>query len=464
MLKKSIFLLCLLLSLFISFNSAAQENFTGLPEVTGQFKEYTAKQGEDLYLISKKYGLAIEHVMYANGMNDIKTHVGQKLLIPTRRILPPVQVSSGIVLNLPERGMFFFKDGKFDKFYPVAIGAPGKFMTPTGDMKVVNMAVNPTWLPPEWAKEEDPVPAGPDNPLGDRWIGLNEPGLGIHATNRPVSVGLAVSHGCLRMYPEMAHELYEKVYIDMPVKIIYEPVILGFDPAQGKIYMAVYPDVYKKTPGLLPQAKIKLAENNMLDFADEAKLKKITDEKKGIPELIIGSDIVIKVNDKKQDLWLSPISNNGKIWVSGDLLKALGANITFNESNTIMSIQRGKRKISLKIKKTSEFDDKKKESTAKAYLWQGRAIIPLSYVLKGIGVSFKWLPEHRTLLIYVSRRLPAAGKKHPGGSIKKTAIKPVRIVSSPSPTPFLPFAPIPTPSSEVPTEPTPLPSELPDEV
>ena len=85
--------------------------------------------------------------------------------------------------------------------------------------------------------------------------GLDQPGYGIHATNSPVSIGLAASHGCMRMYPEMAHQLFEEVYVNMPVKIIYEPVKLGYDPKEKRLFMEVYGDVYKKTPESLRKLK-----------------------------------------------------------------------------------------------------------------------------------------------------------------------------------------------------------------
>jgi L,D-transpeptidase ErfK/SrfK len=451
--KKYIMLLALLaiiLSMPLSGWTAESSPFSGVPVIEGEFKKHTAKEGEDLYPIARSHGLAIEHLMFANGMTGIKTRPGQTITIPTRRIPPPVSFQDGIVLNLPERGLYLFRDGRIKKFFPVAIGMPGRWMTPTGDMKIITKAKDPTWIPPEWAEQEAPVPAGPDNPLGDRWMGLDQPGYGIHATNNPASIGLAASHGCMRMYPEMAHELFEKVYVGMPVKIIYEPIKLGYDPGEKRLYMEAYPDVYGKTGGLLEEAKRKLAQYNLLDLVDEARLKHVVGKARGIPELILGSDIVIKVNDQRQDLYLSPISKEGKIWVTSQVLKPIGAGLVWNNQQKSVDIYHGDKKVSLKVKRADGTSGSgQKGGEALAYLWQGRAIIPLGHVLNGLGINYKWLPEHRTILVYADTTPPGVRK-------------PVEIpAAKPSPSPSASPSPTVSPSPEVTA---PIPSPVPDDL
>lgn len=403
---------------FIAFRpGAASDSFGKMPILKGEFEEYTIKKGEDLYDVARKYELAIEHVMFANGLTGINAKPGTKLIIPTRRIPPSTSVENGLVLNLPERGIYLYKDGEIKKFFPVAIGAPGKWMTPIGDFKIITKVKNPTWLPPEWAKEENPVAPGPSNPLGDRWMGLNKPGYGIHATNSPISIGLATSHGCIRMYPGSAQELFNEVSIDMPVKIVYEPVKLGYDPFEKRIYMEVYPDVYGKTPGLLKVAREKLKEYNLLELVNEKDLEKIVRKKKGIPVPVLGTDIVVKVDDVKQDLYFSPISHEGRIWVTSEVLKPIGAVLAWDNSRKQVDIFRGKKKISLKVRDVNGANTGGEEVVA--YLWRGRTIIPLSYVLKGLDVNYFWLPENRTILIYsgeVKTKAPEIEKPEPSPS------------------------------------------------
>ena len=83
--------------------------------------------------------------------------------------------------------------------------------------------MNPWWYPPTqdaWAKGLKPVPPGPGNPLGTRWMGLNTPGVGIHGTSEPWSIGHSESHGCIRMQVPDAEWLYKHVRIGTPVFII----------------------------------------------------------------------------------------------------------------------------------------------------------------------------------------------------------------------------------------------------
>ena len=459
--RKSILTLVMVffLLVFVCNNVSAKNG--KISELQGKSVTYTAKQGEDLYPIAKKHGLAIEHVMFANGLKGIKTYPGQKLLIPLRRILPSDRLTNGIVLNLPERGMYLFEKGKLKAFYPVAIGAVGKWMTPTGNYKIITKVKDPVWLPPEWAKEEEAVPAGPNNPLGDRWMGLNAPGYGIHATNRPVSIGLATSHGCIRMYPESVHKLFDQVSVGTPVKIIYEPVKLGYDPEEKNFYLEVYPDVYGRTTGLMNYTKNLLQENNLLGLIGERELKEIVSKPKGTPIKILASDIVVKVNNQKQKLAFAPFMKDGKIWTTSEVLKPIGAVLQWNNEDKAVDIYRGKKKVSLKVVKTVDSDHP--GDAPVSFLWNGRTIIPLSYVLKKLDVNYLWEGKDRTLLVY-------SGEISSKGNVKKTLNKPENVSTptpkpkkyfvKPTPKPIKKVTPTPSPSPS----PVPLPSPVPDEI
>lgn len=464
-----------------------EANMGKIPLLEGSFTHYTAKEGEDLYPISRKFNLAIEHVMFANGMSDINTYPGQKLLIPTRRIPPSDALNNGVVLNLPERGLYLFENGKVKKFYPVTIGSTGKWMTPTGVFKIINKVKDPTWIPPEWAEEEEPVPAGPDNPLGDRWMGLDKPGYGIHATNRPVSIGLAASHGCIRMYPEHAHELFEQVSVGTTVKIIYEPIKIGYDSKEKRFYMEVYPDVYSKTSGLDKHAREKLRELGLLEIVDDKTLERILSKPSGIPEAILGSDIVVKVNDKVQNLSFPPIIKDGRVWTTSEILRLVGATLIWNNANKTMEVHRGRRKVTLSVVTTGGTNNNPvKKGEVVSYLWNGRTIIPAGYVLRELGVNFQWLPQNRTLLVYsgASRPAQAAPAQPPKA---EASVKPVVKTSPPSasapkltplpspaaatkPTPAVTPAsvpsptPSPSPSPEVEAPKAPVPSVVPDDI
>jgi L,D-transpeptidase ErfK/SrfK len=155
--------------------------------------------------------------------------------------LPPGP-REGLVLNLAEYRMYYFpkpKDGEpaYVYVYPMSIGRMD-WETPLGRTKIVAMAKSPAWYPPESVRDEhaadgDPlpriVPPGPENPLGSRALRLGLPGYLIHGTNRPAGVGMRVSHGCIRMFPEDIEFLFQHISVNTVVRIINAPVKIGWD-------------------------------------------------------------------------------------------------------------------------------------------------------------------------------------------------------------------------------------------
>ncbi len=125
-----------------------------------------------------------------------------------------------LYISLNRRTLTLYRDGRAFKKFRVAIGMPG-YETPTGNFSVVVMQTNPAWLPPDspWAKGLGPIPPGPGNPLGTRWIGTSSAGVGIHGTTAGWSIGTAASHGCLRMHMPDVENLYQYVVVGMPVEI-----------------------------------------------------------------------------------------------------------------------------------------------------------------------------------------------------------------------------------------------------
>jgi L,D-transpeptidase ErfK/SrfK len=163
------------------------------------------------------------------------------ILLPTQHVLPQ-QIRDGVVLNIATKRLFYFPraaEGEERRIltYPIGIGRVG-WETPVGDTTVVSKARDPHWWVPSSVRKEhaemgDPLPAvvppGPDNPLGNRVLKLGMPGYLIHGTNKPYGVGMRVSHGCVRLYPENIEFLYELVDIGASVTIINEPYQLGSD-------------------------------------------------------------------------------------------------------------------------------------------------------------------------------------------------------------------------------------------
>ena len=214
--------------------SSPQQSVVGVPQVV-----FT--RGDDtLSDIARAYGLGYDELIAANpDVNPWLPGDNTAVLLPTQFVLPDVP-RVGIVLNIASRRLFYFPrvpagQATVVKTYPIGIGRVG-WETPLGMTTVKAKAKNPHWYVPlsvrrEHAELGDPlpsvVPPGPDNPLGHRVLQLEMPGYLIHGTNQPYGVGMRVSHGCIRLYPENIETLYELVEIGEPVAIINEPYLMG---------------------------------------------------------------------------------------------------------------------------------------------------------------------------------------------------------------------------------------------
>ena len=134
----------------------------------------------------------------------------------TRKSFGPV-----IVIRRSANKLFLYNGMRYLRTFGVATGQT-LYPTPLGRFRIVVKWKNPWWYPPEsaWAKDLDPVPPGPSNPLGTRWMGISSPGVGIHGTPEPGSIGYSVSHGCIRMRISDAEWLFEKVPVGTTVFIV----------------------------------------------------------------------------------------------------------------------------------------------------------------------------------------------------------------------------------------------------
>jgi lipoprotein-anchoring transpeptidase ErfK/SrfK len=133
-----------------------------------------------------------------------------------------VKTEPVIVIHRGINRLYLYDGTRLVRVFPVATGQAA-WPTPLGQFDIVVKQKNPWWFPPTqdaWAKGAKPVPPGPDNPLGTRWMGLSAPGVGIHGTDEPWSIGHSESHGCIRMQVPSAEWLFNRVRIGTPVFII----------------------------------------------------------------------------------------------------------------------------------------------------------------------------------------------------------------------------------------------------
>jgi len=211
-----------------------EQSVIGAPQIV------LARSEDTLSDLAREYGLGYDELIAANpGVDPWLPGENTPVLLPTQYVVPDVP-RTGVVLNIASKRLFYFPsvaDGQLQvvQTYPIGIGRVG-WETPLGGTTVIAKAMNPSWYVPasvrrEHAEMGDPLPAvvppGPDNPLGTRVLKLGMPGYLIHGTNQPYGVGMRVSHGCVRLYPENIEVLYSLVEIGETVMIINEPFLLG---------------------------------------------------------------------------------------------------------------------------------------------------------------------------------------------------------------------------------------------
>jgi lipoprotein-anchoring transpeptidase ErfK/SrfK len=145
------------------------------------------------------------------------------IIAPLKKLSAPAAARQPvIVIHRGSNRLYLYNGVRLVRTFPVATGQP-IYPTPLGHFEIVVKQLNPWWYPPTqdaWARGLKPVPPGPGNPLGTRWMGLSAPGVGIHGTSEPWSIGHSESHGCIRMQVPSAEWLYQRVQVGTPVFII----------------------------------------------------------------------------------------------------------------------------------------------------------------------------------------------------------------------------------------------------
>jgi L,D-transpeptidase ErfK/SrfK len=316
-------ILLVLAGLFLEIPAAAQ-GATLYHLVTGGKQDYRVKERPSLTYLARILGLR-PWVLSRQTKLKVNTRLkpGTVLKVDTSHIVP-TELSQGLVINLPELLLYQFYMGVYQRRYALAVGKR-TWPTPTGTYFVIDKRQNPTWNVPISIQDEmwnmgkkvlEKVPPGPNNPLGKYWIGTSADGVGIHATNRPWSVGHFVSHGCIRMLPTEIAQLFPHVEVGTLVKIIYQPVKMALT-RQGRIFLEAHPDIYRKKIDYLAYVK-KLAKSHQLESRlDWQKVKTILKIREGIAKDVTKEPLPIKSaaapykSPRPRKIGLSPLQVRG---------------------------------------------------------------------------------------------------------------------------------------------------------
>ena len=264
--------------------------------VIGQVRTYRIRKGDTMLDLARYYDLGYNEIMEANpGIDPWVPPAGATILLPTEWVLPCC-VYDGLVVNIPEMRLFYYRPAPGDAHttivytYPVGLGRDD-WRTPRGKFKIRGKTVNPQWNIPEsirqeHIKERDDdrrfIPGGsPDNPLGKYRLELTLPLYGIHGTDIPWGVGMQVSHGCVRLYPEDIERLFPLVPIGVPGEFTYQPIKVG--TRDGAVYLEMHEDIYGYTPAMFRDALTTIEHQGLTGRVDLRLVEEALRESGGMP-------------------------------------------------------------------------------------------------------------------------------------------------------------------------------------
>mgnify|MGYP000019415288 FL=1 len=268
-------------------------------DVVGRVQVTSARYEDTLLDIARRYDLGYEEIIAANpGVDPWLPGAGTRVVLPTQFVLPG-GAREGLVLNLASMRLFYFPKPAPGApaeviTHPIGIGREG-WLTPQGTMHIIQKKEKPAWTVPESVRREHAeqgetlpkiVPPGPDNPLGDFAMRLSNPSYLIHGTNQPYGVGIRVSHGCVRLYPEDIARLFPLVPMGTPVRIINEPYVAGW--RDGQLYLEAHQplaeDAERWNGSLEPMERTVAAKTNGQSIGVSwEKARAIAREARGLP-------------------------------------------------------------------------------------------------------------------------------------------------------------------------------------
>ena len=265
--------------------------------IVGSKGVYTVVKADTIRLVAAKLGVTQRHLRVMNGL-DAKAYltVGQKLAYNNRKIIPQ-QVKNGIIINIPDRTLYYFQQGELITSLPVAVGSVIKnekyiWQTPVGKFKITAKMKDPTWTVPTSIQSEmeehgkaviTSFPPGPENPLGKYAIRTSIPGILIHSTTKPASIYSFSSHGCIRLSPDQMKEFFPQIKVNTSGEIIYKPVKLAVTES-GRIFLEVHRDAYNKEAHPDDEARQMIEKQKLSNLVDWEKLKSVVKHKSGIAE------------------------------------------------------------------------------------------------------------------------------------------------------------------------------------
>ncbi len=315
--------------------------------VLGEIKTVFAEERDTLLDIGRRHGFGYQDMKLVNsGVDTWLPGDGKEIILPAKFILP-VAPKEGIVLNVPEMRLYYYlpkQKGKPQEVitHPLGVGREG-WNTPYMKTYISEKKKNPNWYPPESIRKEheeagDPLPkmvkSGPDNPLGYFAMRLGRPDYLIHGTNKPYGLGMRVSHGCIRLYPEDIESLFSKVSLKTPVNIINQPYKIGVK--DNVIYLEAHPflaeDIEKFENNLTSVVAliVEISKDRNYELDWETAYNAINNPT-GLPiaiGMLLPKETPVQVETNKQDTEILKLTENEVVTLENKVTKKLNADLS----------------------------------------------------------------------------------------------------------------------------------------
>jgi L,D-transpeptidase ErfK/SrfK len=286
--RASCVIVLLLFLLFWNSRTTGQAAPSLSEQIVGQEFTYTLREGDTLAGIGARFGVSVDLLAANNNLSASSLlKIGQALLVDNRHIVAK-GLGDGIIINIPQRMLFYFRDGRLIRHFPVGLGRPDR-PTPTGPFKIVAKVENPTWYVPRSIQEEmrregqfveTCVPPGPDNPLGKHWLGLSILRYGIHSTNDPTTIYQFHLYGCVLAHTDDIAQLFDDVVRGTAGILVYRRLLIA--RVGDRIYLEIHRDIYERQPSVQEQFEATIKIFNLESMIDRDLAQDLIRKQEGI--------------------------------------------------------------------------------------------------------------------------------------------------------------------------------------
>ena len=273
-------------ALVLMAGAAGAQSIDGATRLVGGRTVYEVKAGDTLAAIGARFGVARATLIEMNELTSPDALATGLSLVIDNTHIAVAHPGVSLTINIAQR-MLVVSDGEGTQAYPITVGSRS-WPTPVGGFTIVSKETDPVWDVPvsiqrEMEQQGKPVitrmEASPANPLGQHWIGLSLPGLGIHGTNAPSSIYAFVSHGCIRLHPDDIADLFLRVSVGTAGVLFYQPIIMAV--IDGRVWVEAHPDHYRRFGDAIDRLREAADRAGLGAVVDWALVDKVVRQRRG---------------------------------------------------------------------------------------------------------------------------------------------------------------------------------------